>query len=107
VLGKYDMTMLDEPPYDPEVWEETSACAIPSTAINILINHKLPERAPEVVALLEEYEVNQDILNKALFFMKDNDATTEETAMWFLENYEDLWTTWLPADKVEAVKAAM
>ena len=39
--------------------------------------------------------------------MQDHKASTEEAAAWFLKNYEDLWTGWLPADVAAKVKAAM
>jgi glycine betaine/proline transport system substrate-binding protein len=39
--------------------------------------------------------------------MQDNKADTTEAAMWFLKNYEDLWTGWLDDDVVSKVKAAM
>jgi len=39
--------------------------------------------------------------------MQDNEASTEEAAMWFLKKYENLWTGWLPPDVVAKVKAAM
>lgn len=107
VLGKYDMTPLEEPPHDPKVWEATNGCAFPSVQVNILINAKLPERAPDVVALLKKYETTTAICNKFLAYMRDTKAGTEEAALWFLKNYEPLWTGWVSADVAAKVKAAL
>lgn len=107
VLGKYDMIMLEEPPYDPQVWEETRACAIPPTDVNILVNTTLTDRAPEVLALLQKYEISEDNANKFLFYMKDTQANAMQTAQWFLKNNEDVWTKWLPAKDVAKVKKAL
>jgi len=101
------MTPLEEPPYNKEVWEKTAGCATPSVQVNILVNSKLPERAPEVVEFLKKYETNIDMCNKFLAYMKDNKANTEEAAIWFLKNYESVWTQWVPADVAEKVKAAL
>ena len=42
-----------------------------------------------------------------LAYKQDTKAGTEEAALWFLKNYEDLWTGWVPADVAKKVKAAM
>jgi glycine betaine/proline transport system substrate-binding protein len=107
VLGKLDMTPLEEPPYDEEVWESTKACAFPSVDVNVLVNHKLPETNPQVVEILKNYETTMKMNNEFLVYMKDERANAEQTAVWFLKNYEDVWTDWV-SDEIEAkVKAAL
>ena len=39
--------------------------------------------------------------------MQDNDVDTKAAAMWFFEEYEDLWTSWVPAEVAEKVKTAL
>jgi glycine betaine/proline transport system substrate-binding protein len=107
VLGKFDMTPIEETPYSDAVWNTTGACAYPSVKVNIFVNAGLEKKAPEVVAFLLKYETTQAIANKFLAYMRDNKASTEEAALWFLKNYEDLWTAWLPGDVAKKVKAAM
>jgi glycine betaine/proline transport system substrate-binding protein len=107
VLGKYDMYQLEEPPYDEDIWQSTKACAFKSVQVNILVNSKLPEEAPDVVAMLKKYETTADICNKFLAWMENSGAGTEEAAIWFLKNYENLWTGWVPADTAAKVKAAL
>lgn len=107
VLGKLDMLQLEEPEFDKEIWETTKACEYPAVKCDILVHKSLPEEAPDVVAFLKNYETTLEITNKFLAYMQDNKASTEEAALWFLKNYEDLWTEWVPSDVVAKVKAAM
>jgi glycine betaine/proline transport system substrate-binding protein len=109
ILGKLDMTPLEEPPYDPEVWNENYACTFPPVDVNILVHKDLPETAPEVVELLKNYETTLAMNNKFLAFMKDfeGDDAQQAAAEWFLKNYEAVWTGWVPAEVAEKVKAAL
>jgi glycine betaine/proline transport system substrate-binding protein len=107
VLGKLDMTQLEEPPFDPAVFESTAKCAYPAVKCDIIVHKKLPEWAPDVVDFLTKYNTTLDINNKFLAHMQDTDGKPPEAAMWFLKTYEDLWTQWVPADVAAKVKAAM
>lgn len=107
VLGKLEMTPLEEPPFDPEVWEKTKACAFPPVDVNILVNHKLPERAPDVVELLKKYETTMALNNEMLVYMKDEGASAEEVAAWFLKRHPEIWTQWVTPEIAEKVKAAL
>ena len=107
VLGKLDMVQLEEPKFDQKTWESTKACEYPAVKCDIIVHKKLPEEAPEVVAFLKKYETTLDINNKFLAYMKDNKAKTDEAAVWFLKNYENLWTKWVSSDVAAKVKAAI
>ncbi|MGD8387732.1 MAG: ABC transporter substrate-binding protein [Desulfobacteraceae bacterium] len=107
VLGKLDMLQLEEPAFDQKIWDTTKACAYPAVKCDIVVHKRLPEKAPDVIAFLKNYETTLDINNKFLAYMQDNKASTEEAAAWFLKTYEDLWTGWVPADVAAKVKAAM
>jgi len=107
VLGKLDMTKVEEPPYDKEVWDTTKACAYPSGPAVILANVSLLDRAPEVVEFLRNYETTLAQMNTALLYMQESEASTTEGAIWFLKEYESTWTKWVPSDVVEKVKAAL
>lgn len=107
VLGLYDMTPLEEPPYDKEVFETTAKCAYPSVKVKIYANSGLTEKAPDVVEFLKKYETTQAMANKFLAFMQENEADTDAAAAWFLKNYEDVWTGWVSADVAAKVKKAL
>ena len=107
VLGKYDMTLLKEEPYDKDKWENGYGSSFPPMPVTVCVYKNLEEEAPEVVEFLKNYETSSEITNNALAFMQDTDADPEEAALWFLEEYEDLWTTWVPNDVAEKVNTAL
>jgi glycine betaine/proline transport system substrate-binding protein len=107
VLGKLDMTPIEEPAFDQKVWDTNYACAYPSVRVNIIVNSGLQERAPEIVEFLKKYETTQAMANKFLAYMQDEKADTQRAALWFLRNYQDLWTGWVPGKVSAKVKAAL
>ena len=107
VLGKLDMTPIEEPAFDKNLWDANYACAYPSVKVNIIVNSGLQERAPEIVEFLKKYETTQAMANKFLAYMQDEKADTQSAALWFLRNYEDLWTGWVPGKVSSKVKAAL
>jgi glycine betaine/proline transport system substrate-binding protein len=106
-LGKYDMTPLEEPPFEKKAWSEDYACAYPAVKVNIAVNAGLQKRAPEIVAFLKNYETTQAMANKFLAYMRDTKANTQAAALWFLKNYEDVWHGWVPSDVKNKVVAAL
>jgi glycine betaine/proline transport system substrate-binding protein len=107
VLGKLDMTPIEEPAFDKKVWDTNYACAYPSVRVNIIVNSGLQERAPEIVEFLKKYETTQAMANKFLAYMQDEKADTQRAALWFLRNYQELWTGWVPGKVSGKVKAAL
>ena len=107
VLGKLDMTMLAEPPFDQKIWDTTKACEYPAVKCDILVHKNLPKWAPDVVAFLKNYETTLQLNNEFLAHMQDTKASTDETAVWWLKKYESKWTAWVPADVAAKVKAAL
>ena len=107
VLGKLDMTPIEEPAYDKKLWDANYACAYPSVKVNIIVNTSLKKRAPEIVESLKKYETTQAMANKFLAYMRDKKADTQAAAIWFLKNYQELWSGWVPPDVAKKVKAAL
>jgi len=107
VLGKLDMYPLEEPAYDDAVWNSTKGCAYASNNVNVAVNAAFAAENPEVVQFLDNYATMSSQHNKVLAYMQDEGATTEEAAMYFLREYEDWWTAWVPSDVAAAVKAAL
>lgn len=94
VLGKLDMIRLKGSEFDPAL-------------VNILVNKSMLEKAPDVVEILKKYSTSVDDNNKFLAKMDDEGWSTEETARWFLETQEDVWTKWVSSNVAEKVKAAL
>ena len=87
VIGQYDMTLLEEPPYTDECWATDYGCAYPFSKVLILVNADLPEKDPEVYAFLSRYETELEHTNRALAFLNETQGSMEATAVWFLREY--------------------
>ncbi len=107
VLGKYDMTRLEEPAYNETVWNTTHACAYPPNKVNIGVSIDFAERAPELVEFLRKYSTTTAQLNDVLAYMQDSGATIGQGAEYFLKTFESTWTQWVPSDVAAKVKAAL
>jgi len=107
VLGKYDMYALEEPPYDDHIWNSTRGCEYPSNNVNVAVNAEFGERNPELVEFLTNYNTQTVQHNDVLAYMEEHGASPEEAAMYYLREYEDWWSAWVPSDVAAAVKAAL
>ncbi len=106
-LGKYDMTAIEEPAFDKAVWDANHGCAYPSVHVNICVNSSLLDRAPEVVEFLRNYETTAAMANAALAYMEENETDAEAAAVYFLQEYESVWTQWVSSDVASKVKTAL
>ncbi len=107
IMGKYDMTLLEDEPYSLEKWKNGYACEFPGVKVTVAANKEVTEKAPEVVGFLKNYKTSSELTNKMLAYMQENDANATEAATWFLREYEDLWTQWLPEDIANKVKKSL
>lgn len=109
IMGKLDMTMLEEPPYDKETYEDESnhGCAFPAAKVYIAVNSEMEQKAPEVVEFLQKYSTTLEQNNDVLAYMNDNKAEVEDAAIYFLKTYPDEWKSWLPEDVSAKVDKAL
>ena len=94
VLGRLDMVRLKGSEFEP-------------ADVNILVNKGMMEKAPEVVEFLKNYATSVDDNNEFLAQMESNDWDTEQTAIWFLKNKENVWTSWVDSEVAGRVKDAL
>lgn len=94
ILGKLDMVRLKGSEYDP-------------ADVNILVGKSMMEKAPEIVEMLKKYSTTVADNNDFLAKMDENGWSTEEAAIYFLRNKEDVWTQWVSSDVAEKVKASL
>lgn len=104
LMGLYDFTLLEEDEHDPELFAKNNTTLVPSRPVTVAVHKEVPEIAPDVVEFLKNYETSTEITNEALSYMQLNNADAYETALWFLTEYENLWTRWVPAEIAEKVK---
>ncbi|MGC9372173.1 MAG: ABC transporter substrate-binding protein [Thermovirgaceae bacterium] len=108
IIGMYDMTKLEEPPYDPKVWDTTGGCGFPTCRVQIIANSKFIEANPEIEALLKRYETTLEQTNAALAYMQGNEADVMKGAIWFLKNYPEDWKAWVADEgKIKKIEKAL
>ena len=107
IVGKYDMTYIEEPVYDEMKWNDGYVCTIPSVKITVCVSNEMFNKAPDVVEFLKKYQTSSLLTSEALMYMHDNDVDTLEAAKWFLRENKDLWTKWVPEDVVTKVEEAI
>lgn len=107
IIGKYDMTLLEDEPFEQEKWDNGYACEFPGVNVTIAVNKDMVEKAPDVVEFLKNYETDTEINSELLAYMQDNDGDLDKTVEWFFSEYEELWTEWLPEEISEKVKGAI
>ncbi len=109
ITGKYDLVLLEEAPYDDDLWNEEAgyACEFKPSDITIIINPEFAGKNPAVTEFLTNYETSSALTAVGLAYMQDNDAEIDEAAEWFIQEYEDLWKDWVTSEAHEKVMAAL
>ncbi|EGQ21830.1 ABC transporter substrate-binding protein [Mammaliicoccus sciuri] len=107
VTATYDLTLLEDHPFDQEIWDKEKGTEFPPNDVVVGIHKDLQTQAPEVVDFLKNYETSNDLTEEMLNYMGENEADPDETAKWFMKEHEDIWTSWVPDDIAEKVKAAL
>lgn len=107
ITAKYNLVLLEEDPYDQEQWEKDKSTEFPPNDVVVAVHKDLPDQAPDVVEFLGNYKTSSELTEAALQYMEDNGADNEEAAIWWMKEYEDVWTEWVPEDIAEKVKESL
>jgi len=104
ILGLYDMVLLeDDLPYDLE----TGTGNPPPQPVTVVARDGFEEDHPELFDFFSQYETSAEITASGLAYMNTEEASTAETARWWLAEYEDLWSQWVPEEVHQRVMAAL
>ncbi|MCP8617261.1 ABC transporter substrate-binding protein [Salirhabdus salicampi] len=107
ITGKYDLTLLEEPQFSQEKWDNGYGSEFPPNEVVVAATQSLPERAPEVAQFLTDYQSSSLLTAEALAYMQENDAQINDAVIWFLEEKEDVWTTWVDEEVEAEVKDSL
>ena len=106
VMGVYDLVLLGDDDYSPEAFEQGLG-AFPSVSVNVVVRTGFADEYPEIAEFLAQYATSSNLTSEALGYMIENEVEAYDAALWFLDNYRDMWTAWLPADVAEDVLVAL
>jgi len=118
ILGKYEMVRLQSGvEHDADEWARCTSvpeCAVPKRntwphdRVLTVITKEFSQRAgADILAYLNSRSWDDSTINTLLAWMTDNQATGDEAALYFLRNYQPIWTKWVSADAAEKIKAAL
>lgn len=107
LMGKYDMTLLEEPEYTEEKWKDGYNCAFPADRVTVTVHKNMLEKAPEVVELLKKFEMSSAQMNGILAYMQDSGTDAKGAAVWYLKNNKDIWSKWVSPEVAGKVEAAL
>ncbi len=121
LIGAYDWYVLEEPPYTDECWEKVLAavkdkslrpldqvCAYETIPVDKVAHKGLKKKAPDVVKMLERMTVGLEPLNDTLGWADKNEVQDwEKAAIYYLQNYEERWRTWVTPDAYQKIKKAL
>jgi glycine betaine/proline transport system substrate-binding protein len=103
LLGKYDMTRVDLGAYDEAIHEANrnpenpnpQVSDFPAAPVLTSVTADFQERQPEIAELMSHVTFDVDVMNTLVAWKDENNASVEETAVYFLRNYKDVWDGWL------------
>ena len=115
LMGRYKLVQLEEPPFSEKAWETLSDPKNPNplpsrslpAKITIGVSRDLHDKAPALVALFEKVQFPLDQFNGILAEMSEKHEDAQVVAKRFLKEHPEVWTSWLPAENAERVKAAL
>ncbi len=117
ILGKYDMTRLElGVENDKEAWDNCTVvqdCPDPKlnewprSDVFTAVTKEFAESNAVTMDYLGKRAWSNATVNELLAWMGDNQATNEDGAYYFLENYEDVWAPWVSDEVAAAVKGSL
>lgn len=105
-LGLYDLYLLDDSEYSEADFAE-GVGAFPTVRVMVAVDKTFVDRYPEIASFLRNYTTSSDVISAALAYMQENNLEAADAAVWFLQNYESMWTTWVPNNVADLVKASL
>jgi glycine betaine/proline transport system permease protein/glycine betaine/proline transport system substrate-binding protein len=106
ISGKLDLVLLEDAPYDPELFVE-GKCEFPKQELKIVSSNKFAEKAPDLLEFFQKYKTGSELISKALAHLDETGETHEETTKWFLKEYDNLLDEWLPSERANRVRDAL
>ena len=114
-----DLVALEEPAFNEECWiglqayvsdgtPPTAGCGYRDSEIKIAVRTELIESAPELIAMFRNWSFDIPEYGTVVAWQGDNpNADTNDSALWWLINNEDEWSTWVTDEAAEAIRAAL
>lgn len=115
LVGSMDLVQLDLPAYDAEKHAcltdpncaDPKPSAYPENPVFTAVTTQFTQDAPKLTEFLSKVAVPLPVMDSVMAHMEETEGEPEDVAKWFLQEQQDVWTQWLPADTATRVKAAL
>ena len=105
-LGKFDMTKVSLGEEIPAAQTANQNANSPEAAVTefatapilTVVTKEFQESHPEVTELMSNVQFKTDQMSSLLAWMDENNATSEEAAVYFLSTNTDVWQAWVNED---------
>lgn len=100
VQAKFDMTKLEDEPYEKELFTEEAgyACDFQPEEVVIACSNEFKDKAPDIYECLEKVKIRGYHISDMLWYMKENDVDGRAAAIYWMKENPDEWTSWVPED---------
>jgi glycine betaine/proline transport system substrate-binding protein len=103
LLGKYDMTRVDLGEVNEEIHaanqnpdnSDPGVSDFPAAPILTSVTADFQESEPAAAELMSNVTFDVDVMNGLIAWKDENRASVEETAVYFLQTYPEVWSGWL------------
>lgn len=106
VSGKLDLVLLEDAPYDAVLYTQGKT-EFPKQALKIVSSSQFAKKAPDLLEFFKKYKTGSALISKALSHLDETGDSHEETARWFLKEYDSLIDEWLPTDNAKKLRDAL
>ena len=107
VQAKFDMTKLEDEPYDVDLFTEEAgyACDFQPEIVVIACSNEFPEKAPDIFECLQKVKIRGYHISDMLWYMKDKDVDGRTAAIYWMQENPDEWTQWVTEEAAANVQA--
>ncbi|WP_101775863.1 glycine betaine ABC transporter substrate-binding protein [Pasteurella oralis] len=103
LMAKYQFEPIIFPTYQSSCWESllhqdsitTCISGFPSSRLAMSVSMAFAQQYPTLVALINSIQFEPQILNQAILEMTENKRNGSIQALFFLQQYPELWQQWL------------
>lgn len=107
VQAKFDMTKLEDEPYDEALYteEEGYACDFPPEEVVIACANGFSEKAPDLYECLKKVKIAGYHVSDMLWYMKRENTDGQHAAIYWMKENPDEWTGWVTSEAAENIQS--
>ncbi len=114
-LGKFDMTKVSLGEENKAAQKANANANSPDAAVTefatapilTVVTKDFQDSHPEISEMMSKVQFKTDQMSSLLAWMDENNASSEEAAVYFLSNNADIWKEWINDDAREKLSALL